>query len=90
MRYYLVLNLSQFAGPLSLPQGISIPSKDRPGVAYSDLESATRAATELASKNPGAQYAVMAPSQIFEAQVPKIIEKIFNDQGELVVRPTEE
>jgi len=88
MRYFLVLNLSQFAVQ---PRGlISIPSKERPGVAYSDLESATRAATELASKNPGEQFAVMAPSQIFEAQVPKIIEKIFNDQGELVVRPTEE
>lgn len=46
-------------------------------------------AKEQASKNPKTAYGVFSCSDVFETTVPEIIEKQFNEAGELIVKKNE-
>lgn len=45
---------------------------------------AERAAKELAKKYPGELFGVFGASGLYEAKAPEIMEKILNEQGEIV------
>lgn len=46
-------------------------------------------AKEQASRNPKTAYGVFSCSDVFETTVPEIIEKQFNEAGELIVKKSE-
>jgi hypothetical protein len=51
---------------------------------YATRKMAVDNAKIQAGKQPGTQYAVMAIEAVFEAAIPKIIEKKFTEEGELL------
>lgn len=43
-------------------------------------------ARKKAASNPGKQYAVMGIVKIFETTTPKVLEKVLNERGEIVMK----
>jgi hypothetical protein len=57
-------------------------------MAWNTKSAAENYAKEMAGKNPKTAYGVFSCVDVFETTVPEVIEKQFNDQGELVVKAT--
>lgn len=68
------------------PNGnVVLPSKDRPTVLYGSSSEAETEAVSLAKQNPQKQYAVMTIHKVYETTDPKVLTKILNESGELVL-----
>jgi hypothetical protein len=62
---------------------IPLPREAFVKVYCSTLESARAVAKKNAEQNPGKQFAIFQPTEIFES-VPKVIEKMISETGEIV------
>lgn len=56
-----------------------------PVIRFTTEEAAERHAAELAEKSPKTLFAVLGVLRVFETTVPTVIEKRFNDKGELIL-----
>ncbi len=54
---------------------------------FTEKSAAENSAKDKAGANPGKQYAVFGILSVYETTTPKIIEKMVNDSGELVLKP---
>ncbi len=54
---------------------------------HTTLDSAVGAAKALATLHPGEQYGVFAIHTIIETTQPSFVEKILNENGEVVLKP---
>lgn len=79
-KFYQVLDLRQL---IKVDDGL-FKSKMQTHWVYESKEKANAAAIDLAAKTPGTQVAVMTIDFIYESVVPKVIQKTFNEDGELV------
>ena len=60
--------------------------EDKSGqIVHTNEESAVAYAKELAAKNPKVLYGVFTCVRVFETTEPNVIEKSFNDSGELII-----
>lgn len=67
--------------------GFEIHREDRnPNIAFNGLEAAQRYAVDQAQLNPKTLFGVFECIQVFETTKPSVLEKKYNDAGELVVR----
>lgn len=68
---------------------IALARKDYVQTRYNREVDAQTAAKELAKKEPTVPFAVMGICMIFETTEPKVVQKTFNDAGELVLKDKE-
>lgn len=73
------------AGPNEVGYEVSRAELRDPVVKFYTVESAEKYAQELAEKSPKVLFAVMGVLKVFETTVPTVLEKRFNDKGELVL-----
>jgi formylmethanofuran dehydrogenase subunit E len=82
--FWIVVNISE--GNESLSRGIkSLPRNSRPQQYYTTEKQANDYAGSLAKESPGKDFAVMKVQRVFSTGTPKLITKICNDQGEMVL-----
>ena len=53
---------------------------------YRNKGQADNAAKELAKKHPGELFAVFKADSLYEAKAPEVMEKMLDDQGQIVPR----
>lgn len=70
-------------------QQFQLTNKDFVKQTYGTQDAAVAKAKEMATLEPGQQFAVMGIVAIFETAKPVFIEKIVNDAGEIVLKPQE-
>lgn len=75
--------IDEYQGTLVLDRRDYIKSYEK------SIDSARKKAETLAKENPNKAYCIMTVSEIYETTSPKIIQKIINEQGELVLKPQE-
>ncbi len=79
-KFYQVLDITN---PVHVDDGL-YKQRQTNAYVYSKRSMAVDNAKTMAAKNPGTQYAVMQIDTVFEAAIPKILEKQFNADGELL------
>lgn len=71
--------------PRNVSGNLTLGVKDRPTVLYGSAEAAEQEAQRLAKTHPQVQYAVMTIHKVYETTDPKVLTKILNEAGELVL-----
>lgn len=89
---YLVAPLGTPAEQVLNDRGthFSVSRKDGITEYFTDKAAATANATKKAGEKPGVQFAVFGVLSVYETTTPKIIEKMLNDAGELVLKPEQQ
>lgn len=65
--------------------GTPFPAKDIPKTYFTNEDEALAVAKDLATRNPTVQYGVFSATRVFETTKPQVLEKTYNQEGELVV-----
>jgi hypothetical protein len=79
-------DLNQRIGDTGKDFGFNMIRNNIITLAWNSKTAAESYAKEMAGKNPKTAYGVFSCVDVFETTAPEVIEKQFNDQGELVVR----